>query len=174
MGLTKVTNARVKRTGFWIFSRWHVYVSARSEFTFPNATFRGFLASDEPVAIVRDGRRALWMDGDDFYWENDGLTQEAVGLLLWDRSRRHDAKLDRLRKIKVRAEDIEARRRERIPEEVRAHVWERDDGRCVTCGAEDDLQFDHVIPVAKGGGNGVQNVQVLCGDCNLLKSDSIA
>ncbi|TAK79620.1 MAG: hypothetical protein EPO20_31000, partial [Betaproteobacteria bacterium] len=25
----------------------------------------------------------------------------------------------------------------------------------------------------KGGGTGVENIQLLCGDCNLLKSDSI-
>ena len=41
------------------------------------------------------------------------------------------------------------------------------------CGAEDELQFDHVIPVAKGGGNAIDNVQVLCADCNPQKSDSI-
>lgn len=64
-------------------------------------------------------------------------------------------------------------RRERIPDEVRAFVWERDGGRCVRCGSEDNLQFDHVIPVAKGGGNGVENIQLLCMDCNLLKSDAI-
>ena len=55
----------------------------------------------------------------------------------------------------------------------RAFVWERDAGRCVKCGSEDDLQFDHVIPVAKGGGNVAENVQILCGDCNRQKSDSI-
>ena len=42
------------------------------------------------------------------------------------------------------------------------------------CGAEDDLQFDHLIPVAKGGGNAADNIQVLCGDCNRLKSNAIA
>lgn len=42
------------------------------------------------------------------------------------------------------------------------------------CGADDDLQFDHVIPVAKGGGVAADNIQILCGDCNRQKSDSIA
>ena len=60
-----------------------------------------------------------------------------------------------------------------VPDEVRAFVWERDEGRCVRCGAEDDLQFDHVIPVAKGGGNAAGNVQILCGDCNRQKRDAI-
>ena len=73
----------------------------------------------------------------------------------------------------LRSEEIASARRERIPAEVRAFVWERDAGRCVQCGSGDDLQFDHVIPVAKGGGNATENIQVLCGDCNRRKSDSI-
>ena len=94
-------------------------------------------------------------------------------LLVWDRQRRQDARLDRLRKIRARDEDLAGSRRERIPEEVRAFVWERDGAQCTRCGAEDDLQFDHVIPVAKGGGNAIDNIQILCGDCNRQKSDSI-
>ena len=43
-------------------------------------------------------------------------------------------------------------------------------GRCVRCGAEEDLQFDHVIPVARGGGNAPENIQVLCGPCNRAKN----
>ncbi|WP_420635223.1 HNH endonuclease [Candidatus Palauibacter sp.] len=57
--------------------------------------------------------------------------------------------------------------------EVRAFVWRRDDGTCVRCGAEENLQFDHIIPVAKGGGNAMDNIQILCADCNRQKSDSI-
>ncbi|MDE2992677.1 MAG: HNH endonuclease [Chloroflexota bacterium] len=83
------------------------------------------------------------------------------------------ARVDRLRKrLALKASSRE--RRERIPSEVRALVWERDDGRCVHCGADADLQFDHIIPVAKGGGNAADNIQVLCGDCNRRKSDSIS
>ena len=46
--------------------------------------------------------------------------------------------------------------------------------QCVACGAEEDLQFDHVIPVARGGGNAAENLQILCGTCNRQKSDKIA
>ena len=78
-----------------------------------------------------------------------------------------------MRTIRTREEETGQARRERILDEVRAFVWERDQGRCVRCGAEDELQFDHVIPVAKGDGNAIDNVQVLCADCNPQKSDSI-
>ena len=70
-------------------------------------------------------------------------------------------------------EEAERGRRERLPDEVRAAVWHRDEGRCVRCGAEQELQFDHVIPFSRGGGNTVENIQVLCGPCNRAKGDSI-
>lgn len=60
-----------------------------------------------------------------------------------------------------------------ISREVRQRVWQRYSGRCVDCGATDYLEFDHIIPVAKGGSNDENNVQVLCRRCNLSKSDNI-
>jgi hypothetical protein len=65
-------------------------------------------------------------------------------------------------------------RRIRIPEDVRLLVWARDGGACVRCGSKAGLHFDHVIPVAKGGSNVEANIQILCGPCNLRKSDKIA
>jgi hypothetical protein len=61
-----------------------------------------------------------------------------------------------------------------IPETVKLVVWVRDKGRCVRCGSTENLHFDHIIPVSKGGGNSEQNVQILCERCNLQKSDRIA
>lgn len=63
--------------------------------------------------------------------------------------------------------------RERIPSDVQRFVWERDQGQCVKCGCQQDLQFDHVIPVSRGGNNSANNVQILCRACNLAKSNKI-
>jgi hypothetical protein len=63
--------------------------------------------------------------------------------------------------------------REPIPAHVRRIVWERDDGQCVQCGNTRDLHFDHIIPVSLGGGNSVENIQILCQHCNLRKSNRI-
>ena len=60
-----------------------------------------------------------------------------------------------------------------IPFEVRIKVWRRDNGKCVKCGSRQNLEFDHIIPVSKGGSNTARNVELLCENCNRLKSDSI-
>lgn len=60
-----------------------------------------------------------------------------------------------------------------IPVEVRTEVWRRDQGGCVTCGSKENLQFDHIIPVALGGATSAQNLQLLCRQCNLAKSTRI-
>lgn len=66
-------------------------------------------------------------------------------------------------------ERAENERRVRIPDDVRLFVWQRDQGKCVKCGNNERLEFDHIIPVAKGGGNTERNVQLLCESCNRQK-----
>jgi len=60
-----------------------------------------------------------------------------------------------------------------IPDDVKVVVWARDGGACVKCGSKKDLQYDHIIPVAKGGNSTADNLQILCQKCNLEKSDRI-
>ena len=66
-----------------------------------------------------------------------------------------------------------AAKRQPISDEVRMFVWQRDKGRCVQCGSNEKLVFDHIIPAAKGGSNTQPNLQLLCELCNRTKSDSI-
>ena len=63
--------------------------------------------------------------------------------------------------------------REPIREAVRSEVWRRDGGQCVKCGSKQNLQFDHIIPVSKGGATTVPNLQLLCGACNGAKGSKI-
>ena len=57
---------------------------------------------------------------------------------------------------------------------MRIEVWNRDNGRCVICGATNELHFDHVLPYSKGGTSvKAENVQLLCARHNLLKGDKI-
>ncbi len=67
-----------------------------------------------------------------------------------------------------------AERRRVIPSSVKLEVWKRDQGKCVICGATDDLHFDHDIPYSLGGASLVAgNVQLLCARHNLQKRDRI-
>ena len=65
-------------------------------------------------------------------------------------------------------------RRRIIPTSVKLEVWRRDGGKCITCGATDELHFDHILPYSKGGtSTKAENVQVLCARHNLEKSANI-
>lgn len=65
-------------------------------------------------------------------------------------------------------------RRRIIPTPVKLEVWKRDGGKCVICGATDELHFDHIIPFSKGGTSlKADNVQLLCARHNLMKRDNI-
>lgn len=110
----------------------------------------------------------------DKFWISTGCSEEEARLLLWERGRREQRKFERLAKAKTAADQaLEEPRREMIPEEVRLLVWERDGGQCVKCGSTEDLEFDHIIPVSKGGSNTEKNVQLLCATCNREKRDRI-
>lgn len=61
----------------------------------------------------------------------------------------------------------------RIPDSVKREVWNRDGGRCSRCGSREKLEFDHIIPYSKGGGNTARNIELLCMDCNRKKSNAI-
>ena len=65
------------------------------------------------------------------------------------------------------------RSREPIPESVRIFVWRRDGGKCVRCGNNERLEFDHIIPLAEGGSNTERNLQLLCEACNRGKGAKI-
>ena len=60
-----------------------------------------------------------------------------------------------------------------VPQRVKTEVWRRDQGRCVMCGSNQWLEYDHIIPVSKGGSNTARNIQLLCMNCNREKSDKI-
>jgi len=60
-----------------------------------------------------------------------------------------------------------------IPHDVKSRVWQRDGGRCVQCGDNSYLEFDHIIPHSLGGSNSDNNIQVLCRNCNLQKGARI-
>ena len=57
----------------------------------------------------------------------------------------------------------------RSPHEVKLAVWQRDEGKCVECGSNEYLEYDHIIPLSMGGANTQRNLQLLCEGCNRRK-----
>lgn len=91
--------------------------------------------------------------------------------------------LEKQRKKELRKKAIEElreeglieriKKREPIPQDIQDAVWRRDNGRCVKCGSQENLEFDHIIPFSKGRSNSIRNLQLLCEKCNREKSNHI-
>jgi 5-methylcytosine-specific restriction endonuclease McrA len=63
--------------------------------------------------------------------------------------------------------------RQPISKRVRNEVWRRDQAQCVDCGSRGRLEFDHIIPVSKGGSSTARNIELRCEKCNRQKAASI-
>jgi hypothetical protein len=67
-----------------------------------------------------------------------------------------------------------------VPAHVRAAVWERDRGECTfvsedghRCGSRQRLEFDHAVPVARGGQATVENIRLRCRTHNQLEAERV-
>ena len=67
----------------------------------------------------------------------------------------------------------EEHKRPYIPRDIVGFVYMRDGGRCRECGSTKNLQLDHIIPFSKGGSSELENLQLLCKECNLKKGAKI-
>ena len=142
---------------------------------------------EEPVPLMEAGARRWWWYRDRFWWEDEGYGPDDVVALVADRERRARRRLerahaalereraaaDRSHPAAGRAQPATTHPRDPLPRDVRLAVWRRDRGRCRECGSGFDLQYDHVIPLALGGASSVDNLQLLCGDCNRAKGASL-
>lgn len=102
---------------------------------------------NEPVAMLRDGRRTLWLFRDRFYWESEGLERADVKALVRRREQKNTQVLQSAHSL-MRAEGAGKPVRVPIPTDVRRAVFERDGGRCCGCDSRFDIQYDHTPPTA--------------------------
>jgi hypothetical protein len=125
-------------------------------------------------------KNRVWFFKQDIYLAESSdrdtwYTTEQIKLLVlefYDRERRRFEKLKSLYDSDETAEP--SNHRERIPERVRIEVWRRDGGKCARCGSREKLEYDHIVPVSKGGSNTARNIELLCESCNRKKSNYIA
>ncbi|MDR0926876.1 MAG: HNH endonuclease [Ignavibacteria bacterium] len=55
---------------------------------------------------------------------------------------------------------------------IKERLYKQQNGKCNGCGNEylmKDMEIDHIIPKAKGGGDYYENYQLLCASCNRIK-----
>ena len=108
------------------------------------------------------------------YWGDGKNTPEEEKLLVQDAFDSERRKFERLRTKFSEANHTEPRsERPGIPEETRIAVWRRDGGNCVRCGSRERLEYDHIIPISRGGSNTARNIELLCENCNRSKGDRI-
>ena len=163
--LREVKNARVERK----LLRYVLTLSGEPRATIARSDLR--TQATHPVAVLTDDDRTYWAFEQRIYWEDAALSSEDVLALVRERQRRAARTLERAHA--ALAGETAERRREPIPRPVRLAVFERDGGRCVECGSGFDIQYDHVIPLALGGANTVQNLQILCAPCNQSKGGTL-
>lgn len=128
--------------------------------------------SEDPVPLIASGKRTYWWFHDCVYWDDDALDGGDVKALVLQRERSQRRKLETAHSL-MRAEEIQAPVRTPVPQDVRRIVFERDGGNCVECGSNFDLQYDHILPLSRGGATSVENLQLLCSTCNQEKGDSL-
>jgi hypothetical protein len=120
------------------------------------------------LATWRD--RSYWWYDDAFYWTTAGAyNADDIKALLHTRQRNRERELDHAHAVLAASTSPATRNRKPIPRDVRKAVWERDEGRCVECGSDFDIQYDHIIPFSMGGASTVENLQLLCARCNQVK-----
>jgi len=131
---------------------------------------RRFKAQGEPrsVQVYEKLRDGVWADNGSFHlvdaWQEKSGNRSVFKF-----------KLIVIENVSSRcANPLSDARSRVIPSAIKQEVWVRDGGKCIRCGSNDELHFDHIIPYAKGGSSVVaNNIQLLCARHNLEKRDKI-
>src|SRR5947209_7867127 len=142
-----------------------------------DGSYNLLLGCQETVAVLVMSdvptKNRWWMFKGEFYVEDEGYSAAEVQALIADHLLKKKRKVER---AVARADESDARSqggRQPIPDDVRVFVWQRDGGRCVKCGGQERLEFDHIIPLTRGGSNTARNLQLLCETCNRSKGGEI-
>ena len=146
----------------------------------PSGGWDSVLESTAPYRIKRGSGKgsAYWLCRGKVVLVSDVryLTEEEQKLEVANAILKHEKRYRQLRRQLEafdRLERADVAGRERFSDAVRLFVWQRDLGMCVKCGSAERLEYDHIIPISRGGSSTERNVQLLCETCNREKSANI-
>lgn len=139
---------------------------------------RIILASSRPDDIVLDpfcGCATACVAAENLgrQWVGIDLSPKAAELVIMRFTGRKQLTLLANRIIHRR--DVPRRTDRAAPANYRTHrhtLFGQQEGRCKGCGSAFDFRHfhvDHILPKARGGDDHLENLQLLCGHCNLLK-----
>ncbi|MBI5963572.1 MAG: HNH endonuclease [Chloroflexi bacterium] len=136
-------------------------------------------ADNEPMKLVKyEGQKYIggyeWVFKGCIYEVKGFYSDDEIKLLIledFDRERKCFEKLNV--KFNQTVNSGATYERSRIPENIRIEVWRRDGGKCARCGSREKLEYDHIVPISKGGSNTARNIELLCEKCNRSKSNNV-
>lgn len=124
------------RLGLFKMRRLLCFQSGTWQSTIDEASHQLILAAqkDKPIPIARAGelRKRWWMFLDEFYWEDEDLSEGDVKVLVLDRLMQRRKKVQRAT-VRLSASAGSRTNREGIPDDIKVLVWQRDEGRCSRC-----------------------------------------
>jgi len=140
--------------------------------TFNNASNESAVKESE-IEPVKFSNRIWWFKGFVYFAEGHHVDEQIRLLILED----FDKERRRFEKLKTKFDEIQTvdsdSKRHRIPEKVRIEVWRRDGGKCARCESRVNLEYDHIVPISKGGSNTARNIELLCEKHNRSKSNNV-
>lgn len=171
----------------WIRTAWvvempgHVYSTQRvgnrahRDCHWPITDTKRLASTRAPVQFaLRQGKRYWLFRGDAYITDDAKLSEDDVLALANEATNRRRLQLEKAHALQAMTEQLDSSsRRKPIPQDVKIVVWQRDGGRCVECHSPEELEFDHIIPLALGGANTMRNLQLLCATCNRRKGATL-
>lgn len=164
-----------------LLNNFKAIVKVYGDYLILDYRFKGVFLTDDDVHMHH-----CWFGADDEEFEDSAFNSHLLGEplskfvnVLSNQTSMGEIMVERMKCELLPNKQVKSKRRKRthIPKGMRHEVFKRDNYTCCECGARKDdgatLHVDHIIPVSKGGSDELDNLQTLCSDCNLNKSDVI-